>query len=199
MFVLLKNVFSTATSLNLLFETDRSFVSLPVYEQPRPGQTVSDMLSISQKGLFSGTFKLVHQFWSGCGSSRPFSSCQIRAARRVPTEEELSTMSPKSRQYYKQMEDPLFRRQRSDKRMSRSLEYFDNLRQKGEYASYLEKRNASLKARYHNQPGFKFSNCMLKWLLRLTGNPREAFEWKTHLPMIYQERVRKTCSTCLSH
>lgn len=156
------------------------------------------MLSTSQKGLLPGIFNSAHHLWSGCGLSRAFSSCQIRAARRIPTEEELSTMSPSLKWYYKKMADPVWRRNRTDDYRPRREAYFDRIRRTGRYEHHRVKQSVRERARYHQQPIHRFAKNMANWLLRLSVNPQQAFEWKTHSPMIYPEAARKTCSVCLS-
>ena len=158
------------------------------------------MLSTLRKGLLSGTFNSTHRFFpeSGHGLSRSFSSCQIRAARRTPTEEELLTMSPSLRWYYRKMEDPVFRRQSSDRTTPRTNDRFSQMKRQGTYELYRKSRQAYFLDRWHNQPNIRFGHNMSKWLLRLSVDPRKAFDWKTHLPVVYLERVRKTCSICLS-
>lgn len=157
------------------------------------------MLSTSQKSLLPGMLSSAHPFWSGSGLLRAFSSCRIRAARRIPTEEELSTMNPFRRWYYRKMDDPVYRRQRWDENVLRNAKNLANLKLTGGLAQHRERQSALEKARYQQNPDYKFTKLMKGWLFRLPVNAWRAFQWKTHLPMIYPERVRKTCSTCLSH
>jgi hypothetical protein len=155
------------------------------------------MPAIIQKGLRSGNFNLIHQIWSTCGLSRSFSFCQIRAARRIPTEEELATMSPSLQWYYRQMADPVLRRKLSDRCLPNHYKYYAKIKQTGEYERHLERKRTKDKVRYADL-GYRFAHHMFKWLRRLSVDARESFIWKTHRPMVYPERVRKTCSTCLS-
>jgi len=152
-----------------------------------------------QKGLLQGIFNSAHHLWSGHGLPRAFSSCGIRAARRTPTEEELSTMSAYQRWYYKKADDPVWRRKRLDNNIPRTEKYFDKMRRTGRYTDYRKQQTVLENARYHQKPVYRFAQNMAKWLLRLSVNSREAFVWKTHSPMTYPEAVRKICSICLSY
>ncbi|KAH0294737.1 hypothetical protein KCU62_g449, partial [Aureobasidium sp. EXF-3399] len=78
-------------------------------------------------------------------------------------------MSAYQRWYYKKRDDPIWWREYLDSKRPRTKEYLDNMKRTGRYAQLKETGLA---------------------------NKREAFEWKTHLPVVYPERVRKTCSTC---
>jgi len=149
-----------------------------------------------QKGLLQGIFNSAHHLWSGHGLPRAFSSCEIRAARRTPTEEELSTMSAFQQYYYKNVVDPVWRRKLLDNNIPRNEKYIDKMRRTGRYAQILENQAAYRKVRYRQQFGFKLARNMSSWLFRLSVNIQEAFEWKTYLPVIYPERFRTTCSTC---
>lgn len=157
------------------------------------------MFSISQKGLLPGILSSAHHFWSGCGLSRAFSSCQTRAARRIPTEEELSTMSARLRWYYRKIEDPVYRRQSWDAKAAHHARYLAEAKLTGEYARMREMEDERKRARYQQEPEHRFAKIMNAWLFRLSAESRKAHEWKTHMPMIYPEKIRKTCSTCLSH
>jgi hypothetical protein len=154
------------------------------------------MPAIIQKGLRSGNFDLIHQNWSTCVLSRSFSFCQIRAARRIPTEEELATMSTGKRWYYKQMADPVLRRKLSDRSLPNHYRYFAALKRKGAHEGLLERKKANEKAQ-RADPKIQFARHMSEWLRR-TSDVREAFDWKTHKSMVYPERIRKTCSSCLA-
>jgi hypothetical protein len=94
------------------------------------------------------------------------------------------------------MDDPVLRRQLSDGRMRNTARYYAALMQKGGHEAYIEKKR-DIREVYRVDPNVQFARNMRQWLLR-TSYVREAFNWKTHLPMVYPERVRKTCNTCLS-
>lgn len=40
------------------------------------------------------------------------------------------------------------------------------------------------------------SQCMRKWLGRRTQTELDKFMWKTHVPVLFAEAVRKTCASC---
>lgn len=161
------------------------------------GHTYS-MLKVSYKGLSSGFLGLAGIGMSRCGMFRSFSSCFARAARRSPTEIELSKMSARRRWYYRKMEDPAFREQESASRRLKVLENHTKmlaLPESPERAQYLATRRVTYR-RFHHK--MRESRSMREWLHRLPDDQREAFDWKTHRPMMYPERVQKTCSTCLA-
>ena len=157
------------------------------------------MSPTSQKGLLQGIFNSAHHLWSGHGLPRAFSSCGIRAARRTPTEEELSTMSAYQRWYYKKADDPIWWRRYLDSKKPWAKKYQENMKRTGRYAQLKENELANKRVRYHQKLEHRFTKCMNSWLFRLSVNVQEAFEWKTHLPVVYPERVRTTCSTCHAH
>lgn len=156
------------------------------------------MLTLIYKGLSSSFRGLNNSQLSTCGLFRPFSSCCPLAARRIPTDEELSTMTHQLRWYYKKMADPAFREQESATRRPKSSEYHAQmlaLPESPERARYLAAKRASCRRSHEKN---RESLSISKWIYRLSYDQRGAFDWKTHRPVVYSERVHKTCSTCLS-
>lgn len=97
------------------------------------------------------------------------------------------------------MEDPVYRRQSNDVAAVRHARYLAEAKLNGQFARIREAQAASKKARYQEDPEYRFSRTMNSWLFYQSAESRKALEWKTHLPMIYPEKIRKTCSTCLSY
>lgn len=153
------------------------------------------MSTLTYRGISSSFLGLVENSWSRCGMFRPFSSCSTHAARRIPTDEELSTMSRTQRWYYRNMEDPAFRERRSVPRTLKRAEYHARMLESPERAHYVEARRAACR---RSGEKYRDSRGMSQWLRRLSADDLKAFDWKTHLPVLYPEKVQKTCSTCLS-
>lgn len=156
------------------------------------------MLCSPSKSLSSSFLGLAGNGLSRCGIFRSFSSCFTHAARWSPTDEELSTMSPSRRWYYRKMEDPAYRDQECARNRPKTAIYRAKMRastESPEYAHFLAVRRASSRKHYKETSE---SSSMARWLRSLSVDQREAFNWKTHLPVVYPERVRKSCSTCLA-
>lgn len=156
------------------------------------------MLTLTYKSLSSNLLGLAGNGLSTCGSWRSFSSSWRWSARRTPTEAEVSNMSYRMRWHYRKMEDPAFREKRAARSRPQSAELHATmlaLPESPERARYLAVRRAGYRRSYEKRRDIAGIS---KWLLRISDDRREAFDWKTHRPVVYSERVHKTCSTCLS-
>jgi hypothetical protein len=148
------SIFSSIHSTSVLRTTLQSS-SLPVKSSPGSFRHAI----VFQKGLRPGNFSFTHRVLSRCGLSRSFSSCQIRAARRIRTEEELALMLSYTRWYYRQMDDPVLRRKLPDGRLRNIKRFHAALRQKGGYEGYLEKKRA-IEEVYRVDLQFRFARHM---------------------------------------
>lgn len=129
----------------------------------------------------------------GYGLIRIFSSSQTRNKFwRYPTEDELREMPPNMRWYYKTREDPESRRSRNrhqklvDERMRQRRkddpEYNREVLSRG--------RNRQRSGEHNSREYFR------RWLIEIPESRREAYAWKTHLPVVFSEKRRFTCNVC---
>lgn len=133
---------------------------------------------------------------SGYGLFRVFTSSQIQSKfrRAQPTEAELLEMRRDLRWYYRRREDPEFLSQKNERERIRH----EKTRQRRQddpafkQQELIRWRNQSR----NNSDDYRFRRAFNLWLRTLPQSKREAYAWKTHLPVVFPTRRRLTCSDC---
>lgn len=152
---------------------------------------LKDTLSVARSLIITN-----RQPGSGYSLMRLFSSSQAWSKFwRHPTEAELLKMSPDLQRYYKTREDPESRRRRN---MHQKLVDERRRQRRQDDPDYDLKvlsawRNKSRNEEYGIRKSFR------GWLIRTPESQREAYAWKTHLPIVFPEKQRFTCTVCADY
>ena len=139
-----------------------------------------------------------HQELSSFGLIRLFSSSQTRSKfhRPQPTNAEMLTMDRKLRWYYKHRNDPIthqksIERQRVLTAKLKQWRLNDPEFKQKELALWRKwtKKNKS-------EEHYLAISSFRRWLLSIPESQREAYSWKTHVPIVFSESQCMTCSVC---
>lgn len=130
--------------------------------------------------------------------TRLFTSSQTRSKfrRPEPTEVELLEMSHQLRHYYLTRHDPVAHRKRVE--TQRLLDMNLKQRRKDD-PKFQQQERARWRAadhirRMHN--GSRIRDAFRAWLRSIPEWQRNAYDWKTHLPIVFSEAQRMTCNVC---
>jgi hypothetical protein len=132
----------------------------------------------------------------GLDLSRLFSSSQERSkfARPDPTDAELLEMSPDLRYYYKTRHDPVARLRRVEAQRLIDAKLKQQCKDDPEFKQREQARWRAANQRHRMRGGYPIRKAIEGWLRKIPESQREAYSWKTHLPVIFPESQLLTCS-----
>jgi hypothetical protein len=133
------------------------------------------------------------ELWRLFSSSRTI----FKFSRPQPTDAELLEMSPNLRWYYMKRNDQEFRHNRT---ATTQLRYI-KLRQQMLEDPQLEK-STKAQWRENNQKFWgrrRIKSMLRKALQRMPESQRDAYDWKSHRPIVMSEPRLMTCDVCLTH
>jgi hypothetical protein len=127
-----------------------------------------------------------------------FTSSQTRCKFRRPdhTDAELLEMSPPLRHHYLTRHDPVARLKRIEAQRPINAKLKQRRKDDPKYQQQETARwRAAHQARRSNE-GSRTRDLFGAWLEGIPERQRKAYDWKTHVPVVFPEGQRMTCSVC---
>ena len=135
----------------------------------------------------------------GLEACRLFSSSRtiFKFYRPQPTDAELREMNPGVRWYYKNRHDPAVRQRYCE---TTQLRYVKLKQKRLEDPEFEKSENARWRV-YNRKHGVKqrVPSMFRRLLRRMPESQKDAYDWKSHRPIVMSEPRPMTCDVCLTH